>query len=86
MDWWRDIEPGWDRTITITTNECECCLSVVTSVEGRVVHLDKDSCEKCTDDKFNQSHYSKHQKELKPLAHLGIQCVTKFPLDHMHTE
>lgn len=31
---------------------CERCLSVATSVEGRVVHLNKVSCEKITDDKF----------------------------------
>lgn len=55
-----------------------------TSVEGRVVHLDKLSCEKLTDDKFSQLQYPNHQKESTPLAQLGIKCVTQFPLDHMH--
>ena len=63
---------------------CERCLSVATSVEGRVVHLNKVSCEKITDDKFSQLQYPNHQKEPTPLAQLGIKCVTQFPLDHMH--
>lgn len=63
---------------------CERCLSVATSVEGRVFHLNKVSCEKITDDKFKQLQYPDHQKEHTPLAQLGINCVTQFPLDHMH--
>nr|XP_055051614.1 uncharacterized protein LOC129437480 [Misgurnus anguillicaudatus] len=63
---------------------CERCLSLGTSVEGRVVHLDKGSCEKLTDEKFSCLQYPNHQKELTPLAKLGIGCVTQFPLDHMH--
>jgi len=63
---------------------CERCLSVATSVEGRVVHLNRASCEKLTDDKFNQLQYPNHQKEPTALDQIGIKCVTQFPLDHMH--
>ncbi|KAL1276156.1 hypothetical protein QQF64_035779 [Cirrhinus molitorella] len=63
---------------------CERCLSVGTSVAGRVVHLNKVPCEKITGEKFRQFQYPNHQKEPTPLAQLGINCVTQFPLDHMH--
>lgn len=58
---------------------CERCLSVATSVEGRVVHLNKVPCEKITNDKFSQLQYPNHQKEPTPLAQLGINCVTVSP-------
>lgn len=63
---------------------CERCLSVATSVERKVVHLNKVPCEKITNDKFSQLQYPTHQKELTPLTQLEINCVTQFPLDHMH--
>ena len=67
-------------------NACERCTVCGERVQNRTVYNSaKGNEQKRTGDEFNEGKYLQdHQKEISPLADIGIDCIKQFPLDYMH--
>lgn len=66
-------------------NACERCIQSGVYVDGQMTFPELNARERNDNEFLDRSPSSEdHHTGVSPFVHLGIGCVSSFPLDYMH--